>query len=132
MSKRVRRLGLGLWIVAGLAVAGCGGDDGGSGPSHPSIEGHWSGTVNPGGTLVLNLAEDDGNVTGTGTLTATGLGLAIDVTGTYTRSTADASLTLSSEGFEPMNLNGTVTETKIVGALNGSGFQDAAISLTRQ
>ncbi len=96
------------------------------------MEGAWSGTVNPGGTLVLNLTETNGNVTGTGTLTAPGFGVNISASGTYVPSTASASLTLTSQGFEPMNLNATVTETRMVGSLNGSGFNNAAISLDRQ
>lgn len=109
----------------------CGGDDS-SGPSTPDIAGAWSGTVQPSGTLVLNLSETNGNVTGNGTLTAPGVGVSITASGTYVRSTASASLTLSSPGFETVNLNATVTDTKMVGSLNGSGFVNAAISLDRQ
>lgn len=126
----MRRMCLGLLMTAALLL-GCGGDDS-SGPSTPEVEGAWSGTVNPGGTLVLNLSETNGNVSGNGTLTAPGFGVNISASGTYVRSTASASLTITSPGFEPMNLNATVTDTRMVGSLNGSGFNNAAISLDRQ
>ncbi len=120
-----------IWLVAlALSMTACGGDS--NEPSTPEVEGSWSGTVQPSGTLVLNLTETDGNVTGNGTLTAPGLGLPITASGTYTRSIASTSMTLSSPGFETMNLNATITEQRMVGFLNGSGFTNAAITLDRQ
>jgi hypothetical protein len=39
---------------------------------------------------------------------------------------------MSSPGFEPMNLSGTLGDTQIQGVLNGSGFVNIAVTLTRQ
>jgi hypothetical protein len=39
---------------------------------------------------------------------------------------------MTSQGFEPMNLSGEVTDEGIDGTLNGSGFVNIAVTLTRQ
>ena len=39
---------------------------------------------------------------------------------------------MNTQGFEPMNLSGEVTEEEIDGTLNGSGFVNIAVTLTRQ
>jgi hypothetical protein len=71
-----------------------------------------------------------GNVSGTGTLSVSGDALALTVTGNY--APPNVSLQMMSPGFEPMNLSGTVSEDEIDGVLNGSGFVNIAVTLTRQ
>ena len=39
---------------------------------------------------------------------------------------------MTASGFEPMNLSGTLGEDEIDGTLNGSGFVNLAVTLTRQ
>jgi hypothetical protein len=120
---------IGAMLVA-LAV-GCGGDS--NGPSTPKVSGQWTGPINTStgsGTLSLTLNDAGGNVTGTGTLSVPGDALALTVTGNY--SAPNVSLQMTSPGFEPMNLSGTVDDRKIQGTLNGSGFVSIAVTLDRQ
>jgi hypothetical protein len=116
-----------------LLVAGCGGGDGSTEPDEPQVEGQWNGPINTdvgSGSLALTLTETDGTVSGTGTLSVTGDALALTVTGTY--APPNVSLQMTSEGFEPLNLSGEVDEEEIDGTLNGSGFVNIAVTLTRQ
>lgn len=121
-----------LLILLAFALA-CGGDS--NEPTRIEAEGQWSGPINnnsgtPLGTMVLTLVETAGAVTGSGNVTAGTESLAITTTGTY--APPNLSLTLSAPGFNDMNLTGTVAETALTGTLNGSGFVNAAIALTRQ
>ena len=123
------------YLVVGLLllVAGCGGGDGSTEPDDPEVEGQWNGPINTNvgsGSLALTLTETSGTVGGTGTLSVTGDALALTVTGTY--APPNISLQMTSPGFEPMNLSGEVTEEEIDGTLNGSGFVNIAVTLTRQ
>jgi hypothetical protein len=121
-----------LWFcaLATAALLACGGD---SGPSAPNVEGSWTGTVTGttgSGTLTFSATETDGTVTGNGTLSASAGSLPLTVSGTFAAPTA--SLVLHAEGFEDVNLTGTVSESELTGTLNGSGFQNTAITLQRQ
>ena len=123
------------WLVLTLVIltAACGSGDGSTEPDDPGIEGQWNGPITTdvgSGSLALTLTETDGTVTGTGTLTVPGDALALTVTGTY--APPNASLQMNTQGFEPMNLSGKVTEDEIDGTLNGSGFVNIAVTLTRQ
>jgi hypothetical protein len=122
-----------LLVGLTLLIAACGGDSGPTEPDVPEVEGQWNGpiTTNLGsGSLALTLNEASGTVTGTGTLSVTGDALALTVTGNY--APPNVSLQMTSAGFEPMNLSGTVSEDEIDGTLNGSGFVNIAVTLTRQ
>jgi len=123
------------YLVVGLMLlaAGCGGGDGTTEPNEPEVEGRWNGPINTNvgsGSLALTLTETDGTVTGNGTLSVTGDALALTVTGTY--APPNLSLEMTSAGFEAMNLSGEVSEEEIDGTLNGSGFVNIAVTLTRQ
>ena len=121
-----------LWVALSAFTLACGGD-GGNEPSPPDVEGQWNGPINTStgsGSLALTLNEASGSVTGTGTLTVPGDALSLTVTGNY--ATPNVSLQLSSPGFEPMTLGGTVGDETITGTLNGSGFVNIAVTLTRQ
>ncbi len=122
------------YLVVGLAllIAACG-DGGSTEPDVPDVQGQWNGSFNTNvgsGTLALTLNEANGNVTGTGTLGTAGDALALTVTGNY--APPNVSLQMTSPGFEPMNLSGTVSEDEIDGTLNGSGFVNIAVTLARQ
>ena len=122
-----------LMVALMLLAAGCGGDDSSTEPEDPEVEGQWNGPINTdvgSGSLALTLTETDGTVSGTGTLSVTGDALALTVTGTY--APPNVSLQMTSQGFEPMNLSGEVTDEEINGTLNGSGFVNIAVTLTRQ
>jgi hypothetical protein len=97
------------------------------------VDGQWNGPINTNvgsGSLALTLNDAGGNVSGTGTLSVSGDALALTVTGNY--APPNVSLQMMSPGFEPMNLSGTVSEDEIDGVLNGSGFVNIAVTLTRQ
>jgi hypothetical protein len=76
----------------------------------------------------LVLSETTGTVSGTGTIAGT-TSIALTVTGTYSAPTVG--LTMSSPGYSPMNLTATVSGKSMTGTLNGSGFSNAAITLTK-
>jgi hypothetical protein len=116
-----------------LAMAMACGGDGGNEPSIPDAEGQWNGPINTSsgsGNLTLTLNGAGGNITGSGTLTVPGDALSLTVTGNHVH--PNISLQMSSAGFEPMNLGGTLSDTQIQGVLNGSGFVNIAVTLTRQ
>ncbi|HEU5303131.1 MAG TPA: hypothetical protein VFU40_00680 [Gemmatimonadales bacterium] len=117
-----------------LTLVGCGGGDS-SGPSNaPEVTGSWSGQVaasnGQSATLAITVTETGGNVSGSGSLTAGTASLSLGASGTYAPPTL--TLTLSAQGFEPMVLTATVEETRLVGVLNGSGFDNRAITMSRQ
>lgn len=115
-----------------LLTAACGGD----GPTEPArppkpnVTGTWTGPLQDA-TLMLVLTHDtiQNAISGTGTLSAPGISVALSASGNYAGATA--SMTLSNPGYEPMNLSGTHTGDRIVGTVNGSGYQSAAITLNR-
>jgi hypothetical protein len=121
-----------LLLALALLTAACGGDS--SGPSRIEVEGTWSGQFSTSGgtpvTLTMTLIETNGSVTGNSTLVTTGGSIAETVTGTY--SPPQVSLQFHSAGFEDSNLSGTVGETTLTGTLNGSGFNNISITLSRQ
>lgn len=119
-------------LATALFLAACGGDNG---PSTPNAEGSWNGPVNdntgaPIATLQMTLTETNGTVAGTGNLNNAGTAVAITVTGTFTA--PQASLNLAANGFSPINMSVTVGQTNMTGTMNGSGFVNAAVVLTRQ
>jgi hypothetical protein len=119
--------------LAAAGVLACGGDS--NKPTPIEAEGAWSGQVhdNDGsvlGTLSMTLTETSGTVTGNGNISSPTLAEAINVNGTYTE--PNLSVSLTSECCNPINLSATVGETTMTGTLNGSGFINATITLTRQ
>jgi len=97
------------------------------------VAGNYTGTANVDGTavtLTLTLAETNNAVTGSGTLRISG---PVSLTATGTHVGNDFNLTLSSSGFEDINFAGTVQSSGSVlsGRLNGSGFDNVAITMNR-
>ncbi len=130
----MRRLmaGLSLMVLAlVLMLAACGGDA--TGPKTPTVTGAWSGTI--GGTgnmgsLSLTLTETNGAVVGSGVISGSE-SVAVHVTGTHAH--PSVSLAMTSSGYEDCNFSGTMTATNtIAGTLNGSGFYNRPVTLTRQ
>ncbi len=115
-----------------VSLAGCGGD-GGTDPDTSDVAGSWSGTLEGDdgstGTLTLTLSETGGNVTGNGTLTAGSESLPLTVSGSY--SAPDLTLTLNSPCCDPATLAATIEGGVMTGQLNGSGFSNLEITLTR-
>lgn len=112
-----------LIFVALLAVA-CSDS---TGPA-PRVTGNWSGTVGSA-SLTLQLTQTDAAVSGTGAFSGPGGSAAMTATGSYIKPTV--SMTLSSPGFEPINITGTLNGDALNGTANGSGFINSAVTLTR-
>ena len=111
-------------------LAACGSDATAPEPD-PAVTGSWSGTGS-GFTLQLTLNEQpDGSVAGSGSITlATGPIALTVLSGTH--AFPNLSLTLGATGLLDINLTGTVTSaTMITATLNGSGFSDESIDLTK-
>lgn len=117
-----------LLALVPLFVTACG-DDSPTGPAEVSIEGTWTGSIE-GGTFTLTLAQQGSDITGSGNISATGGSASLNITGT--RSGANISLVMTSSGFEDLNYSGTIQNaTTINGTLNGSGFQNEPLTLTK-
>lgn len=100
-----------------------------------TVSGSWSGPVTDNGgldigTMVLTLTETNGTVSGNGTIGNNAVTGAVSAAGTYVVPTV--SLALSTPGFEDINLRATVSRATMTGTLNGSGFRNTPITLTRQ
>lgn len=122
-----------LLVVSALTLlaAGCGGDSG-TEPKQ-TITGTWNGTITGSagsGTMSLTLTQSGTQVTGAGSLSAPLGSAAITASGTFSAPTL--SLNLSATGFQSINFTGTVNGNSMTGTMNGSGFQNYGVTLTRQ
>lgn len=117
-----------------LTLAACGDDDP-SGPSTPAIPtatGQWTGTAS-GISFSFTLSEaSNGSITGSGSASAPTGSIAMTVrSGTHAH--PNISLTLGGEGFEDANFQGAFAgDNTITGSINGSGFNNFALTLQRQ
>lgn len=117
-----------MLMLAPAVLLSCSDDP--TGPSEVSIEGSWSGSTSGGGNFNLTLAQDGSDITGSGSASGEGGSASLDVTGT--RSGTSISLVMTSSGFADLNYSGTIeSSTTINGTLNGSGFQDEPLTLTK-
>jgi hypothetical protein len=106
-------------------------DNGSEPDARPNVTGTWSGSVGTGaGTMTLTHNTSTGQITGNGSISAGVSALAITVQGTYARPTV--SLTVSSPGYEPFNFTGTHSGNSITGVINGSGFVNTGVTLSKQ
>jgi hypothetical protein len=80
--------------------------------------------------MTLTLAQTGANVTGSGQLSSTSNTIPLTASGTFVSPTL--SLTLSSAGFQPTQYTATLSNGRLTGNLNGSGFNQLAMTLTRQ
>jgi hypothetical protein len=125
-------------LVVGLVGCGGSGGDGLSAPKaspQANMTGTWNGTlIDQGNTFQLNLivANDTvtHQVTGTATFVASGGSVVANVSGIFTPPTA--SLILTSGATQPSQLSGTISGKAWVATLNGSGFVNDALTLTKQ
>jgi len=123
---------LALTVLAGALafVAACGGGS----PAAPvtTLDGTWNGKVGSD-QVSLGLTQTDTLVTGTGVLAGnTGL-VQVDVTGGF--QAPNFNLTLTAQGFsEVIVFTGQLSTTapQMVGQLNGSGFTQANLTLTKK
>jgi hypothetical protein len=120
-----------------LVLAGCGGGDGPAEPTPAAktskLDGTWRGKVDEA-NLYLMLAESPNGtvVGGLGNLSVVPTFLELRVTSSsYTH--PDLSMVLSSPGYEPLNFKGQrVSDNVIKGKVNGSGYSDESVTLTRE
>lgn len=79
--------------------------------------------------MSLTLSQTGTSVSGTGSISGGGNTIPLTASGTYVA--PDLSLTLSSDGFQPTSYTGSLSHGTITGTLNGSGFNNASMTLTR-
>nr|BCX01925.1 MAG: hypothetical protein KatS3mg041_1971 [Bacteroidota bacterium] len=96
----------------------------------PGLSGRWTGVVQ-GITIDVTLVETKGTITGSGSIQAPGVSISVSVTGTY--SFPNVSMTFRSTGYEDFTFSGTLSAdgNTLSGSLNGSGFNNVAITLRR-
>jgi len=134
-----------LTFVCGLFTAcGDGGNPTGPGgssappaPEAPSATGVWLGDMvtSFGGArnITLTLQETDSNIVGSGAIASPGNDPYYTCTVAGDRTGDSLSLTLTSDDFAPISFAGTfVSATTIDGLLNGSGWVNTAVQLTRE
>lgn len=118
-----------LVVLLSALTLGCGSDV--LGPV-TSIDGHWAGIQN-GYSISFSLTQDN-NTAVTGTVDLGGIsGFAHGtVTGTFVYPAVD--LTISIPTSEPIRYTGTMsaTEARIDAKLNGSGFVDQVLNVTKR
>lgn len=119
------------WLALGI---GCGGGDGPSGNSGPSLDGTWDGGAIPGPGVFLNvtitLTDAAGDLTGQGDVGAPGVACSAGVTGDRRGDNFD--ITLSCPGYAPWIYSGSATATRLNGTFNGSGFTNFQFAMARQ
>jgi hypothetical protein len=122
-----------------LVLAGCGGGDGPTEAAPAAktskVDGAWRGKVDQA-TLYLRLAEvgtgSETVVGGVGNLSVVPTFLDLRVTSSsYPH--PDLSMVLSSPGYEPLSFRGQRTSDNVIkGTVNGSGYRDVSVTLTRE
>ena len=115
-----------LMLVAVLAFAGA--CDKTTEPA-PTVTGAWSGSGG-GITMSLSLTQAGQAVTGTGSMSSSGGAVAVSANGNF--SNPSLSVTLSAAGYEDSNFAGTLSGNTMTGILNGSGFNQVGMTLTRK
>ncbi len=124
----VRRSPRTAWLLGALLLASaCGSSE----PTRaPLVTGTWEGVANAR-TLRITLTESAQEVTGSGTLTLQGAIHAVTVTFGSHRF-PNLTIHLETAGFDQIRLTGTVSTGTITGTLDGFGFANAPVTLTKQ
>jgi hypothetical protein len=120
-------------LLAGFLTA-CDSSDPDPVQNNPALSGQWRGTATvQGSTLTVNLqiVENNGVVNGNGTITLANP-VAVSATGTY--NFPSVALTIRSSGLEDLNFTGTLGADgrSLSGSMSGSGFDNFAITLSKQ
>lgn len=111
-------------LLVALAIVGCGS----STSPDASVAGSWSGSSG-GIDMSLTLSQHNRAVTGTGQLSGGSNSIALTASGTYVEPAV--SLTLSASGYQSTEFTGSLSHGTITGYLNGSGFTNMSMTLTR-
>jgi hypothetical protein len=119
-------------VALAFAVAAC---DAGTAPR--SVTGRWTGSTIASNSLFAfqaDIVDAGGTLAGTSSLMGSGDGC-VDATFqvTGTRSGSAVSLTFTCENYTPFTFDATLAKNgrTLQGTLNGSGFDGAALSLSR-
>jgi hypothetical protein len=94
----------------------------------PALNGSWTGTAQDV-ALSVTLTQSGTQVTGTGQLVS-GETFPVTVTGTF--AAPGFALTLTPDQFVPVTYTGSISHDTLTGHLNGSGFDNQSLTLTRQ
>jgi hypothetical protein len=120
-----------------LAITACGSDSSEPTlPAKPSVTGTWRATVTGSSgtssniTVTLNHDTISNAITGSGSFSQGTASAVLTVQGFY--ATPQVTLTMSAQGFQSMTATATHNASQIVGTLNGSGFSNAALVLSKQ
>jgi hypothetical protein len=116
-------------VAAVFLLLGCGGDRVTGVPL--SIAGRWAGTAR-GTSVSMQLTESGTGVSGTGVFTDASGASQVSIEGTYQQGAVNLTLQFPNTNFNPVFLSGTASADVITGALNGSGYNNFAITLARQ
>ena len=116
-------------VAAIMLLVGCGSDRATGVPL--SIAGRWTGAAK-GTSVSMQLTESGTEVSGTGVFTDASGAAQISVSGTYHQPAVSLTLQFPNTNFNPVFLSGTASADVITGALNGSGYNNFAITLARQ
>lgn len=128
---RPRRYVFPLMMALALSAAAC--KDSGTAPEpDPTVSGSWSGT-SQGLTMNLTLSEGVGGaVSGSGNIVGDADNLALIVRqGTHVY--PNLTLILGATGFQDLNFTARLSSaTQMTGTLNGSGFDNFNLNLTKK
>jgi hypothetical protein len=118
-------------FLLALAIAACG--DGGTDLETPSADGAWRGTLESfPATMRVNITEAaDGTISGSGAIYAGTETLSFTLSGTHRH--PNVSFDMDFLGFEPAAYSGRFeSDDAIRGAIDGSGFTDERVTLSRE
>lgn len=111
-----------------ITVAAGGRTASGTETATPALAGTWTGSLS-GASLTMTLVEANGIVNGNGTYAAGSMSLSLTFSSAYTSPTV--ALTAAAQGYAPMSITGTLSGSRITGTVNGSGYVNTAVTLTK-
>jgi hypothetical protein len=120
-----------LFGLATLLLAGCS-DDPSDDPTAPvaaSVTGTWVGSSD-GINMTVSLVQSGTDVTGTSTMNSVAASVNLVAEGTFIDRTLTISLT--SPELEPATYSGSLSGSTLTGTINGSGFANFPMTLSRQ
>jgi hypothetical protein len=117
-----------LLVCLALTLAGSAACDKATAPT-PVIAGSWSGSGS-GISVNMALTQAGQSVSGNGSMSGETGALAVTVSGSFNN--PNFSLTIRAEGYQEMNFAGTLSGNSATGVLNGSGFNQVGMTMTRK
>jgi hypothetical protein len=124
-----RRFAIALVAIAVMSILGCGDD---TLAPVTTVDGQWFGVMN-GYSLSLSLTQTaSGDVSGIALVAGVSGSTEAPVAGTFNH--PNLLLTITPTSFEPFTYTGTMSQTvaKIDGKLNGSGFSNVVVNVSKR